>query len=95
MIRLIKNIFYNEKETKKMVSRFVASANKLSFGGECIKFEKQLAKYQGCRDCVFVNSGSSANLALIQSLLNLGILKKGDYVGISSVTWSTNAMPLL
>lgn len=42
-----------------------------------------------------MNSGSSANLALIQALLNTGRLKKGDAVGFSALTWSTNVMPLL
>ena len=32
---------------------------------------------------------------LIQALINLKILKKGDNVGISSLTWSTTVMPLL
>jgi CDP-6-deoxy-D-xylo-4-hexulose-3-dehydrase len=41
------------------------------------------------------NSGSSANLALIQVLINLGKIKKGDSVGFSAVTWATNVMPLI
>ena len=41
-----------------------------------------------------VNSGSSANIVLLSSLLNLGILK-GDQIGVNSVTWSTNIMPLI
>lgn len=44
---------------------------------------------------MFVNSGSSANLAIIQALLNLGRIKRGDKVGFSALTWSTNAMPLI
>ena len=42
-----------------------------------------------------VNSGSSANLVLIQALMNLKILKKNDNVAISSLTWSTTVMPLI
>lgn len=42
-----------------------------------------------------VNSGSSANLLLIQSFLNLGLLKKGDKIAVSAVTWGTNIMPLI
>ena len=44
---------------------------------------------------VMVNSGSSANLLLIQSLLNLGRIKKGDMVAVSALTWPTNVMPLI
>jgi len=80
---------------KKKLLGFIDSAEQLSFGPECQKFERDFAKYQGRGDAVFVNSGSSANLALIQALLNLGRLKKGDKVGFSALTWSTNVMPVL
>ncbi len=95
MIRLIKSTFHNEKDTKKKLISFIKSAEQLSFGPECEKFEKKFAKWQNRKYCVFVNSGSSANLAIIQALLNLGKLKKGDYVGFSALTWSTNVMPLI
>ncbi len=95
MIKLIKSTFYNESKTKKELARFVEKADWLSFGPECEQFEKNFSKYQGRKFTVMVNSGSSANLALIQALINLGELKKGDKVGFSSVTWSTNVMPLI
>jgi CDP-4-dehydro-6-deoxyglucose reductase, E1 len=95
MIRLIKSTFYNEKTTKKELLTFIKTAEILSFGSECEKFERQFAKWQGRKNCVFLNSGSSANLAIIQALLNLGKIKQGDYVGFSALTWSTNVMPLI
>lgn len=95
MIKLIKSTFYKEAETKGRLVRFIQSARQLSFGEECKKFERGFARYQGRKHCVFVNSGSSANLTLIQALLNLGMIKRGDRVGFSAITWSTNIMPLL
>jgi CDP-4-dehydro-6-deoxyglucose reductase, E1 len=95
MIKLIKSTFYEEKKTKSKLLKFINSADILSFGPECMRFEESFAKWQKRKYCVFVNSGSSANLALIQSLLNLGKIKKGDPVGFSALTWSTNAMPLI
>lgn len=95
MIKLIKSTFYKEKETKKALIKFIKSAKQLSLGPECKKFEKNFAKYQGRKYCVFFNSGSSANLAIIQSLLNLKKIKKRDAVGFSALTWSTNVMPLI
>lgn len=95
MIKLIKSTFYKEEETKKRLCEFILSAKKLSIGSECEKFERNFATYQGRKYCVFVNSGSSGNLALIQALLNLGEIKRGDYVGFSALTWSTNVMPLI
>lgn len=95
MIPLIKSTFYNEEETKKKLCDFIMKSQKLSIGPECAKFEKNFAEYQKRKHSVFVNSGSSANLALIQALLNLGKIKKGDKVGFSALTWSTNVMPLI
>lgn len=95
MIRLIKSTFYNEKETKKKLCAFITKAKYLSIGDECRKFERNIASYQGRKYCIFLNSGSSANLAVIQALLNLGWIKKGDAVGFSALTWSTNVMPLI
>ena len=95
MIKLIKSTFHNEADTKKKLVNFLQSAQILSFGPECEKFEKQFAKWQGRQHCIFVNSGSSANLAVIQALLNEGKIKHGDKVGVSALTWSTNVMPVI
>lgn len=95
MIKLIKSTFYKEKRIKRELIKFIKSAKQLSFGEECEKFERNLAQWQGRKFCIVVNSGSSANLALIQALLNLGKIKKGDDLGFSALTWSTNVMPLI
>ena len=41
------------------------------------------------------NSGSSANLALLSSLQQIGFLKEGDNIGFSTLTWATNVMPMI
>lgn len=64
-------------------------------GEQCASFEKKFAEKQGRKYSVYVNNGSVANLLLIQSLLNMGSLKKGDRVGFSALTWSTNVMPII
>jgi len=95
MVKLIKSAFFEEEKTKKALADFIVQAPQLSFGPQCEKFEEAFAAWQGRAQCVFVNSGSSANLAIVQALLNLGKLKKGDTVGFSALTWSTNVMPLI
>jgi CDP-4-dehydro-6-deoxyglucose reductase, E1 len=95
MIKLIKSTFFDEETTKSELTEFIKNAEQLSFGPECQKFEETFARWQKRNHCVFVNSGSSANLALIQALLNLDRIKKGDNIGFSALTWSTNTMPLI
>jgi CDP-6-deoxy-D-xylo-4-hexulose-3-dehydrase len=95
MITLIKSTFYKEQETKKKLCAFIKKAKMLSIGKQCREFEHSFAAYQGRSHCVFVNSGSSANLAIIQALLNLRKIKKGEAIGFSALTWSTNVMPLI
>ena len=94
-IPLIKSTFYKEKETKTKLIRFIKSAKKLSMGKYVFEFEKKFAKWHGRKYGVMVNSGSSANLVLLQTLKNLGILKEGDKIAFSSITWSTNVMPII
>ncbi len=94
-IKLIKSTFYKEKETKQDLTEFIIDSSKLSMGEQCIKFEKVFAKFHNYKFGVLVNSGSSANLLLIQALMILGKLRKGDKVGVSALTWSTNVMPII
>lgn len=95
MIKLVKHSFYNEKNVKEKLAEFVLNTDIFSMGAQCSLFEKMFAEKQGSKNAVFVSSGSSANLVLIQALLNLGRLKKGDRVGVSALTWATNVMPII
>jgi CDP-6-deoxy-D-xylo-4-hexulose-3-dehydrase len=95
MIKLMKSTFHEEVKTKAALLEYLAKSEVLSMGAETRKFEEAFAKKQGRKYAIAVNSGSSANLLLIQALLNLGMLKKGDRIGFSALTWSTNVMPLI
>ncbi len=95
MIKLMKSTFYNDKETKEKLAEFIKKSESLSMGKKCQEFERAFSIYQGRKYAVLFNSGSSANLALIQSLINLGRLKKDDPIGFSALTWSTNVSPLI
>ncbi len=64
-------------------------------GEQCRKFEGNFSRWQGREHSVFVNSGSSANLILLQALINCGRLQRGDAIGVSGLTWATNVMPII
>ena len=94
-IPLVKKTFLEETATKKALAEFILSADMLSFGERCERFQSEFADLQGSRYALLFNSGGSANLALLQALKNLGFLSDGDRIGFSSVTWSTNVMPII
>lgn len=95
MIKLIKSSFYQEPVTKYLLAQFVKDADIFSMGEQCKLFENKFSKKQERTYSVYVSNGSAANLVLLQSLLNLGHLKKGDRVGFSALTWATNVMPII
>lgn len=94
-IKLMKNTFFEETKTKKKLLHFIKNAKQLSMNKKVKEFEIKFSKIVKKKYTVMVNSGSSANLILIQSLINLGILKKNDKIAVSALTWSTTVMPLL
>ena len=94
-IPLIKTAFFDDANTRKILADFILNSDRLSMGDQTKKWESEFAAWHNRKFSVFVNSGSSANLLLIQSLLSRNILSKGDKVAFTSVTWSTNIMPLI
>lgn len=95
MIPLMKNAFIEEQKTKKALSEFILETPRLSMDIQCYEFEKEFALFQERKHAVLFNSGSSANLALLQSLKNVGDIKTGEYIGVSALTWATNVMPII
>lgn len=94
-IKLIKSTFLREEETKQKLCEFIMKTDVLSMSSECKKFEENFSIKQGRKYSVYVSNGSCANLLLIQSLLNIGKIKPGDKVFLSSLTWATNVMPII
>ena len=74
------------KAERKAVDRVMRSGM-LAQGPEVLNFEKEFSKFVGNRDCVAVNSGTSA---LHVALLSLGI-GKGDEVIVPSFTFAATA----
>jgi CDP-6-deoxy-D-xylo-4-hexulose-3-dehydrase len=94
-IKLMNNSFIDESATKKKLITFIKRAKKLSMNTQVLHFEKKFSRIVNQKFSTFVNSGSSANLVLLQALKNLGYLKNKDKIGVSAITWSTNVMPII
>ena len=67
---------------------------RLTKGDLTIEFEKKWSKWLGTKYSVFVNSGSSANLAAIYSLILSGKLKNNKIV-VPAVSWVTTVTPAI
>jgi len=69
-----------------------------SMGPKVAEFEQLFADYAGSRYAVMVNSGSSANLAMVAALFYTQDpakrLQPGDEVIVPAVSWSTTYFPL-
>ena len=87
---------WDHKESKAMKN--VIDNGFFTMGDKVKQFEEKFANYLGCKYCVMVNSGSSANLLAISSLFyikdSFENLKRGDEVIVPTVSWSTTYYPL-
>lgn len=74
-------------------------SNSLTMGVRVREFETAMARYLGADHFVMVNSGSSANLAIIEALLRptkgSPRLRPGDGVLVPAIAWPTTIWPLI
>ena len=73
----------------------VMLSTKVTQGPLVRQFEQTFTRNHHLRFGVACNSGSSANLLIIAALCAKGLLKRGDEVIISALSWSTTAWPLI
>jgi CDP-6-deoxy-D-xylo-4-hexulose-3-dehydrase len=67
---------------------------KLTKGNLTIEFEKKWSEYLGVKHSVFLNSGSSANLAMFYALLLSGKLRNKKVI-VPAVSWVTTVTPTI
>jgi CDP-6-deoxy-D-xylo-4-hexulose-3-dehydrase len=85
---------WDEKE--KTAAKEVIDSGICTMGVKVKEFEKKFAEKFGTKYAVFSNSGSSANLLAISTLLyrKTNPLKAGDEIITTAVSWSTTYYPL-
>lgn len=74
----------------------VIDSGRFTMGARVEKFEAEFARLVGSKHAVMVNSGSSANLALLSGTRyrTEPILLPGDEVLVPAVSWSTSYYPI-
>lgn len=91
-IKLVKDTI-DSQDINKLID-WLKTNPKLTKGDLTVEFEKKWSDWLGIKYSVFVNSGSSANLAAIYSLLLSGKLKNNKIV-VPAVSWVTTVTPAI
>jgi CDP-6-deoxy-D-xylo-4-hexulose-3-dehydrase len=88
MWKLQENIL--EKSDKDKLSDFISSTDRFTQFNMVKLFEEEWSKWQGCKYSVFVNSGSSADLLMLDAVKEYYGIPDNSEVLVPAVTWTTN-----
>jgi CDP-6-deoxy-D-xylo-4-hexulose-3-dehydrase len=91
-ISLVKDTI-DSNDISRLVS-WLKTNPRLTKGDLTIEFEKKWSEWLGIKYSVFVNSGSSANLAMIYALILSKKLKNNKII-VPSVSWVTTISPII
>ena len=83
-----------DTKTVNDLCHFIKSNNRLTQFIKVRNFEKNYSKWNGSKFSIFVNSGSSANLIMVQSCKEIYKWKNNDEIIVPSVTWPTTVTPV-
>ena len=93
MITLTKDTI-DKKDIDRLI-RWLKKYPRLTKGPETKKIERKWSKWIGRKYSVFCNSGSSANLLMLQTLLELKKINVGDKVVVPALAWATDLAPVM
>ena len=86
--------FLNKKSVSNLCT-FIKNNKRLTQHTKVREFEKKFSKWNGSKYSVFVNSGSSANLLIVQCAKELYKWKDQDEIIVPAVTWPTTVTPVI
>lgn len=84
--------YYDEKEIMTALDSLLKL--EISQGKKTKQFESNYAQYHKMKYGIAVNSGSSANLVALTSLIDTGYLKKNDEIIVPATTFATVVSPI-
>ncbi|MDB9827223.1 DegT/DnrJ/EryC1/StrS aminotransferase family protein [Candidatus Pelagibacter sp.] len=84
-----------DKITKNRLVNFIKNNTRFTQFKKVKEFENKFSKWNGSRYSIFVNSGSSANLLIVQCSKEMYKWKNDDEVIVPSVTWPTTVTPVI
>ncbi len=83
-----------DKKEIARLSQWLLKYKKLTIGKKTEQFQKSFSKFLKIKNSLFVNSGSSANLLIAQSLLEAGYLRNKVIIA-PALSWVTTITPFL
>ena len=83
-----------EKSEISKLSKWLLKDEKLTMGNKTNLFQKKFSNFLKIKNSIFVNSGSSANLLIAQSLLEANYLKNKVIIA-PALSWVTTITPFL
>ena len=83
-----------EKSEISKLSKWLLKDEKLTMGNKTKLFQKKFSNFLKIKNSIFVNSGSSANLLIAQSLLEADYLKNKVIIA-PALSWVTTITPFL
>lgn len=84
-----------DRSQTEILINFIKTTERYTQFIEVKKFEDAWSRWQGCKYSVFVNSGSSANLVILDLLKELYRWQNGDEIIVPVVTWPTDISSVL
>lgn len=84
-----------DKKNINTLVDFIKTTSRYTQFTKVKEFENAWSEWQGCKYSVFVNSGSSANLIIIDLLKDLYKWQPKDEIIVPAVTWITDISTLL
>lgn len=93
MWKLQENIL--EKKDLAILKRFIDTTQRFTQFEKVREFEADWSRWQQCKFSTFVNSGSSANLIMLDSVKEYYKIENSSEVLVPAVTWVTNITPII
>ena len=84
-----------DNKSKNDLIKFIKNNSRFTQFEKVKEFENKFSKWNGSKYSVFVNSGSSANLIIVESCKEIFNWKNNDEVIVPSVTWPTTITPII
>lgn len=81
-------------EEIKNLQEWLATNPRLTKGVITDEFEDKWSRWLGVKHSTFVNSGSSANFLMFDSLINLDMLRSQSII-VPAVSWVTTVSPVI